>query len=108
MLKKLIDDSHVTLFMGIMIVLFGVIDGGRTFLTTICGFKIGSTAVIVGLGIFNILLAVVFIIMGARNIEVAEDVIHGGKAAGAPGPLECRIAELERRLVILEKGKPEA
>ncbi|HNT26833.1 MAG TPA: hypothetical protein PKH10_01520 [bacterium] len=104
MFRKIIDDYHTTLFLGIMLALLGIIESARNVLISVLGMPITSPLILLGLGVFNVILAFAFFIMGARNIEAAEEVAHTPRPAGNEKLLAERIAELETRLSRLERG----
>lgn len=104
MFRKIIDDYHTTLFLGVMLLLLGVIESARNFLVSVLGIPITSHIVLLGLGVFNVVLAIAFFIMGARNIEAAEEIAHTRRQPSDGGAFADRIAELEKRLSRLERG----
>ncbi len=104
MFRKIIDDYHTTLFLGVMLLLLGIIESARNFLVSVLGISITSHVVLLSLGVFNVVLAIAFFIMGARNIEAAEEIARAPRPAGDDRTLADRIVELEKRLSRLERG----
>ncbi len=102
--RRIIDDYHVTMFLGVMLVFLGVIESLRNIAVSILGVSITSPYILMGLGLFNVVLAVAFFVMGARSIEAAEEAAHPERHPCECESLKKRIEELERRLAGMEKA----
>lgn len=106
MLKRLVDDYHVTMFIGVMFIISGLITGATEVIHLHTGFKIKLFHSMIFLGLFNCCMSVVFMIVGVRNIEAGEiaatqDNKHGGEAVS----VDQRLASLEARLAEVEQWK---
>ena len=91
-LKRIVNDHHTVIFIGIMLIIMGLISLSENLLEKVFGLHFEIAYGFIFLGIFNILLALAFIIMGAMNIEA-------GMSSNDDNPLK----ELENRVRLLEE-----
>jgi hypothetical protein len=103
-LQRIIDDYHITMFVGVMFVLSGLMAAARDVIEVYTGFKVDLFHSMIFLGIFQCCMAIVFIVLGARNIEAGEREATGGNPAEADTDLLGRVAALEARLVKVEQN----
>jgi hypothetical protein len=96
-IKKIVSDNHTIIFIGVMLVIMGLLSLSENLLKEIFGIKFHIAYGYIFLGIFNILLAIAFMIMGAINIE-------SGISEDSENNIETRIKLLESKVSNLEKG----
>jgi hypothetical protein len=107
-LKRIIDDYHVTMFLGVMFIVSGLMAASTEVVEVYTGFKVHLFHSMLFLGVFNCCMAVVFMILGARNVEAGEEAARNLKRAaqGTANGVDVRLAAIEARLQELEsQGK---
>lgn len=108
-LKRIVNDHHVVLFTGVMFLISGLLQFVNVFIGEWLGVEIEIEFEFILLGVFNILMSVVFVVMGTRTIETVEDQLHEKKhpnplPAKSPEELQKIIDSLEKRIIELEKN----
>lgn len=89
-LKKILDDHHMIFFTGVMFIVAGLVSLLDNVIETILGREIEFFHGMMFLGVFNLCMSLVFMVIGAKNIEAAE-------AADTPSDAQ-RIAMLEQEI----------
>ena len=101
LVNRLIDDYHVTLFLGVMFIASGLLSAITEVIEVYTDLEFEFFHSMIFLGIFNCGMALMFVILGARNIEVGEEAAgttHHPEADARLAALEKRVQELEQRL----------
>ena len=88
--KKILDDHHMVFFTGVMFILAGMVSLFDHVIEAIIGREIEFFHGMLFLGVFNLCMSLVFMVVGAKNIESAEE-------AKKP-PDAVRLATLEKEI----------
>ena len=99
-IKRIVTDHHTVLFIGVMLMLMGLISFSQNLFQNLLGFEFQISHGFLLLGGFNVLLAVAFMIMGAMNVEAV--------ISKEPDPislLDERIKKLEEQLKEYRKNE---
>ena len=91
--KKILDDHHMIFFTGVMFIAAGLLSLFDHVIETIIGREIEFFHGLIFLGIFNLCMSLVFMVVGAKNREAAED-------ADTPSDAR-RLALLEQKIIKL-------
>lgn len=108
MFRKLLDDYHMTMFLGVMFIIVGLMTAANDVIEVYTGFKIHLFHSMIFLGVFNCCMAVTFMVVGARNVEAGEEAARARNraAAGAAADVDARLAAIEARLQeLVSQGK---
>lgn len=103
-LNKLVNDSHITVFLGFMFILSGVITASKEFLEKLFDIKVELFHGLIFMGLFNLLMALVFLIFGTRTIEAGAGIGEENGKKPLPSEMEQRIDDLQKRVSILENS----
>lgn len=98
-IKRIVTDHHTVVFIGIMLIIMGLISLSENLFENLFGIKFDIAYGFIMLGIFNILMALTFIIMGTKNIEAG---LEESLKEDSVGILKKRIDELEQKTVALQ------
>jgi hypothetical protein len=97
--KRIVSDHHTVIFIGVVLIVMGLISLSDNLIENLLGIKYRVAYGYLFLGIFNVVAAIAFIIMGAMNVEAGID---------SENPLEKKIKQLEERVKHLEEKQVEA
>jgi hypothetical protein len=95
--KRIVRDHHTIGFTGIMLIGMGLISFFENFFENILGLDFNFSHGLLFMGVFNVLLAVAFIIMGTASLEASIE-----KTVEAD-PISKKIDELQKEIEILQK-----
>ena len=102
MIKRIVRDRHIVFFIGIMFIIMGLISLSDNIFEKMLGIKFHIAHGMLFLGIFNVVMALVFILVGTQSVEM------GISSNDETNPLEeinNKIKMLEDRIKELENGK---
>ncbi len=97
-IRRIVTDHHTVMFIGIMLVIMGFISLSEHLFEDVFGWQFKIAYGYIMLGLFNIMLAIAFIIMGTMNIEAGLSKNENPQAL-----TEKRIKALEEKVSQLEK-----
>ena len=101
----MIDDYHVTLFLGVMFIISGLMAAANEVIEVHTGFKVQLFHSMIFLGVFNCCMALAFVIIGSRSLEAAEEAAETKGKSNSQDVVDSRLAEMEARLQVLEELK---
>lgn len=98
LLKRIVDDHHVPFFTGAMFIIAGVLSLFDNVIEGVLGFDITLIHGLFFLGGFNLLMSLVFMLVGAKTIE---GQIEGPQSDAEPD-LDRRVQALEAAVKSLQ------
>lgn len=98
LLRRIVDDHHVPFFTGAMFIIAGVVSLFDNVIEGVLGFDITIIHGLFFLGGFNLLMSLVFMLVGAKTIE---GQIEGPQPA-AELDLDGRVQALEAAVKSLQ------
>lgn len=101
-IKRIVQDHHTVAFVGVMFIIMGLINFNDHFFEKLLGFdvKIGHGFIL--MGIFNVLLSLVFLINGISTVE--STIKEKEEKTPSIEELQKKIDELESEIKILQKS----
>ena len=98
-IKRIVTDHHTVMFIGVMLMLMGFISLSENLFEKMFGIQFNMAYGFIFLGVFNVLMAIAFIIMGAMNIEA---VIQDENKEDPLEAIQKRINDIEAKIESLE------
>lgn len=95
-IQRIVKDHHTVFFIGVVLIVMGLISLSENLFENLLGIEFDMAYGYLFLGIFNVIAAFAFILMGAMNIEAViepQDV-----QPDRLGGLEERLSRLEERI----------
>ncbi|PKK89028.1 MAG: hypothetical protein CVV64_16205 [Candidatus Wallbacteria bacterium HGW-Wallbacteria-1] len=107
-INHLVSNHYTIMFLGIIFIISGVVNLSKNLFSDVLGISFDFTQSLIFMGIFNVLLAVSFIIIGTQDIENAissePESPQVPNSDSAFNEIKTKIANLEKRILELEEN----